>query len=368
MPQCSRTRSDRRFASASSGLRLVIAYSTSTVVLPCTVRSRVISIPCASPGHFWRRVRIEVERTVRFSTRPCPFSTCECSRSGDTGGGSGGKSRRNLAGACLEAEPRSYVSLQPKLIAFDREQVVPSLFDDLRTQVTLAKHRVTEDDAPLDRQDAEQFESRLVFVGLGIDAYLREDCLMLMGESGYQMLARRLAITAATEVLAVEGDRILGGARRRRWQPRRNPTRESCLKSDGVQNPEEIGKTRGRRRLATTKSQRVRQGDAMIATELGNGRGPFAAVEHGQHRERQHREEWMPSAMTTAWIRHVRKRFQQGKRSHPGNLQNQKIWLPLLLDPPAHAKLNRRIALPQELHHASLLLFVCGLLCYRLCR
>lgn len=223
---------------------------------------------------------------MRFSTRPCPFSTCECKRSGDTDSGSGGKSRRNLAGACLEVEPRGYVSLQPKLIAFDREQVVSSLLDDLRTQVALAKHRVTENDAPLERQDAEQFESRLVFVGLGIDAYLRKNGPLLMGESGYQMLARRLAVATATEVFAVEGDRLLGGAGRRRWQPRRDPAREGRLESDGVQNPEEIGQARGCGRLATTKAQGVGQGDAMIATELGNGRGPFATVEHGQHSER----------------------------------------------------------------------------------
>lgn len=234
-----------------------------------------------------------------------------------------------MAGACLEVEPRSYVSLQPKLIAFDREQVVPSALDDLRAQVALAKHRVTKDDAALDRQNAEQFESRLVFVRLGIDTYLREDGPMLMGESRYQMLARRLAIAAATEVFAVEGDRILGGAWR--WQPRRDPVREGCLESGGIQGPEEIGKARGRGGLATTKSQRVRQGDAMIATELGNGRGPFATVEHGQHGERQQGEQRMPSTMATPRIRHIRKRFQQGKRSHPGNLQNQKSGCPFYL-------------------------------------
>src|SRR5947208_15376323 len=110
------------------------------------VRSRVISNPCANPGHFWCSVRIEVVRTVRFSTRPCPFSTLVCIRSGEGGGTSGGKSRRDTAGASLEAEAGSDVSLQPQLVAFDCEQVVATFLDDLGAQVALAEQRVAEDD------------------------------------------------------------------------------------------------------------------------------------------------------------------------------------------------------------------------------
>lgn len=257
---------------------------------------------------------------MRFSTRPCLFSTCACKRSGDTGSGSGGKSRRNLAGACLEVEPRGDVSLQAQLIAFDREEVVPFTLDYLRTQVTLAEHGIAKDDMALDRQNAEQFESGLVFVGLGIHPYLPEDSPLLMGKSGHQVVARRVAIVAATQVLAVERDRLLGVARHRHGHARGDPAGQGRLESDHIEGSEEIGKARGGGGLAATKAQRVRQGEAMIATELGNGRGSFATVEHGQHGEREHREKGMPPTMATAGVGQVRQRFQQGKRSHPGNL------------------------------------------------
>src|SRR5437764_500752 len=49
--------------------------ATSTVVLPFSVRSRMISNPCFSPGHLWCSVMIVVTRNVLFSSRPCPLST-----------------------------------------------------------------------------------------------------------------------------------------------------------------------------------------------------------------------------------------------------------------------------------------------------
>jgi hypothetical protein len=162
------------------------------------VRSRVISSPCASPGHFCCSVKIVVVRTVRFSTRPCPFSTLVWSRSGGAaGGGSGGKSRRDTAGAGLKAEAGGDVSLQAQLVALDREQVVAALRDDLLAHVTLAEHGIAEDDAALDRQDAQQFESGLVLVALGIDAQLGQHRLVLMGVGGHEMLPRRRVVATA---------------------------------------------------------------------------------------------------------------------------------------------------------------------------
>jgi hypothetical protein len=53
------------------------------------------------------------------------------------------------------------------LVALDREQVSAALFDDLAAHVTLAEHRIAEDDATLDGQDTQQLQGGLVFVGLG---------------------------------------------------------------------------------------------------------------------------------------------------------------------------------------------------------
>jgi len=78
-PPCSRTSPSRRRASASSLCRLVIPYTTSTVVSPFSVRSLVSSKPCASPAQSCCFVRMPVSRSVLTSSRPCPLSTLRAS-------------------------------------------------------------------------------------------------------------------------------------------------------------------------------------------------------------------------------------------------------------------------------------------------
>jgi hypothetical protein len=207
-------------------------------------------------------------------------------RCGPGGGTSGGKSRRHAPGAGLESEARGYVSLQAQLVTLDREQVVAALLDDLRTQVTLAKHRVAEDDPALDRQDARQFQGRLVLVRLGINPDLGEDGLMLVRVGGDQVLAGRLAIAAAAECLTVEGDGLLfvllDG-----WQAGNNPSGEGRLERGRVEATEEVREARGGWCLTAEESQSVGQFDAVVAAELGDGSGALAATEHGQYGQRE---------------------------------------------------------------------------------
>ena len=51
-----------------------------------------------------------------------------------------------------------------------------------------------------------------MFVGLGIDANLGEDGMVLGGIGGHEVVAGRFAIAAATQSLAVEGDGLFVGA------------------------------------------------------------------------------------------------------------------------------------------------------------
>jgi hypothetical protein len=83
------------------------------------------------------------------------------------------------------------------LVPFHREQVVAALFDDLGAHVPLTKHRVTENDAALDWQNAQQLESSLVFIGLGLDANLGEHGLVFMSVRGHEMVARHRAVATA---------------------------------------------------------------------------------------------------------------------------------------------------------------------------
>jgi hypothetical protein len=130
--------------------RLVIPYTTSTDLTPFTVRSRVILKPCFSPFHFCPTVRIDVASNVRFSIRPCPFSTVVATRSAgaDVGASSGGSGRRDPSGGLLEGEPGPDVGLQPRLVVLHDQEVIAPGIDDSFGQVPLAEHRVADHHFP----------------------------------------------------------------------------------------------------------------------------------------------------------------------------------------------------------------------------
>ena len=128
------------------------------------------------------------------------------------------------------------------------------MLDDLRAQVALAEHGVAEDDLPLDRQDAQQFQGGLVLVGLGIDLDLGEDGLVLVGIGGDQVLTGHRAVAATAQRLAVQGNRLLvgfpGGG-----QAGGDPAREGGLEGHSVEAAEEFAEAGRGRRLAAQESQ-----------------------------------------------------------------------------------------------------------------
>jgi hypothetical protein len=236
------------------------------------------------------------------------------------GTAAGGKSRRDPAGACLEAEPRGDVSLQSPLVALDRKQVVAALLDDLRAQVALAKHRIAQDDAALDGQDAQQFQSGLVLVGLGIDPDLGEDGVVLMRVGGHEVVPGRRAVAAAAQGLPVEGDGLLVGTRGGRCRTRGDPARQTGLEGGRVQSAVEIAKARRGGGFAATESQGMSQGNAVVAAELGDRGGSLAAAEHGQHGQAEDGQQRVTPAVAAARVGDVGEGFEQGKGSHRGNL------------------------------------------------
>jgi hypothetical protein len=130
--------------------------------------------------------------------RPCPLSVLWAvrSRGGSGGRPSGGKSGGYRACRRREAEGRRDVGPQAGLVVLDEEQVIALLGDDGRADIALTEQGVPGDDAALDRQDAQQFQRRLVFVGLGIDADLHQDRVDQRGVGGDQVLARHGAVAA----------------------------------------------------------------------------------------------------------------------------------------------------------------------------
>src|SRR6266516_4216420 len=106
MSQWSRSKPRSVAASARCGERLVIPWTTSTVLTPLIVRS------------------------VRFSIRPCPLSTVAATRSAEGGGrSSGGSGRRDTSGGGLEGEPGPDVAHQAGLVVLGNQQVIPSGLD-----------------------------------------------------------------------------------------------------------------------------------------------------------------------------------------------------------------------------------------------
>src|SRR5580700_9988170 len=134
MAQCPRVSCNRRRASARSGLRLVIPWTTSTVFLPFAVRSRTTAKPCCRPAQSCCFVRIVVVRSVRFSRRPCPLSTvvATCPGGGATGRSSGGKSGCSPLCLLLVGQPRFYIDHQGRLVVLGREDVIAAGRDDRR--------------------------------------------------------------------------------------------------------------------------------------------------------------------------------------------------------------------------------------------
>jgi hypothetical protein len=176
-----------------------------------------------------------VVRNVRFSSRPWPLSVTHASRPGGGGAGkpSGGKSGRLRPRLRLVGQSSPSIDRQTRLIVLDEEQVVAAPLDDLGAQVTLTKHRVAEEDRTRQRQDAEQLQSRLVFVALGIDSDLRQHGRGRRRVGGDEVLAGNLAVFAATQGLAVQRDDsfFFDGGR----QPGGDPTRNTRLESVDVQ-------------------------------------------------------------------------------------------------------------------------------------
>jgi hypothetical protein len=159
-----------------------------------------------------------------------------------------------------------------------------------------------------------------VLVGLGIDLDLGEDGLVLVGIGGDQVLTGHLAVAAAAQRLAVEGNRLLvgfpGGG-----QAGRDPSGEGRLEGRSVEAAEELAEAGGGRRLAAKESQSMGQLDPVVAAELGDGGGPLAAAEHGEHGQAEDRPQRMTLAVPAARVGHFGQGLKQGKRGHRGDLR-----------------------------------------------
>lgn len=218
------------------------------------------------------------------------------------------------------------------------------MLDNLGTHVPLTEQGVAQNDAALDRQDAQQLQGGLVFVGLGVHAYLGENGFLFMSVGRHEVVARQVAIAAATQGFAVEGNWLCVGVVGR-WDAGSDPAGQGCLEGVHVESVVEVAKARRSRGFAATEAEGMRQVDAVVPSELSDGGGSLAAAEHGQDGQGEEGQQRVSSSASAAWVGNVGERFKQGKGSHRGNLHNQRARLPRLLNPASPANLNLRIAL-----------------------
>lgn len=72
-----------------------------------------------------------------------------------------------------------------------------TFFPDFPRQIPLAEHRVTGDQLVLQRNQIQQFQRRLVLVGLGVDGYLIEHDLRFVGVRGQHVNSRHFVTLSA---------------------------------------------------------------------------------------------------------------------------------------------------------------------------
>lgn len=215
---------------------------------------------------------------VRFSIRPCPLSTLHATLPGGGGGSKGGE------GGCLppllrlELQAGRHIDTQGGLVLLDEQHVVPAAVHHRRAEVPLAEGGVTGKDAAPDRQDAEQFQRRLVLVRLGVHPQLGQHGPGGRGVGGDQMQAGDVTVPAAAGGLAVDTHmQPVRGA-----QPGGHPAAQGGLEGGHVEGAEEGGQAGLGGRLAAAEAECPGEGEPVVAAELGDGGVGLAAGEHGQ--------------------------------------------------------------------------------------
>lgn len=177
---------------------------------------------------------------------------------------------------------------------------MPPVGDHPTREIALAEHRVARDDTPFQGQILQQFESRLVLVGLGVDTHLAEHASGPLVHRREQMDRRIVRAEAATRGLAVEGDaREFDGLRLAEHVG--DPTGQGEFEGLGVEPREQrlegpVG--RGPAAIA----ERVHQLDGLIAAPLGDRGIAPATAEHGAASMGQHGDQRVSQAMARAGI------------------------------------------------------------------
>ncbi len=174
----------------------------------------------------------------------------------------------------------------------------------------MGEHAISGDDPVPHRQDPEQFQRRLVLVGLGVDPQLRRDGTHIRRIGREQVNPGRLTVTTAPRGLAVEGQML----RRLRSQPGLNPAADAGLEVGDIDPAEDAGIGGLAEAPPPGESQQAQEVSAPLLAVIDDGLVAGHAREHGDDGQGQERREGMSLAPRPSRIVNSLKEFHQGER------------------------------------------------------
>jgi len=170
----------------------------------------------------------------------------------------------------------------------------------------------------------QQFQRRLVLVGLGVHRNLIEHQLRFVGVRGQQMNPRNLVTLSATKGLSVQRHR-----RPTHRRSPRHPATDRTLEGPTIHGGKQIVQRRATGGNVAGEPQRHRERLAPIPTELRDGVQTPRPGQNRHRRQRQNRRQRVTTTLGTPRIRNLPKCLKQRNRlRHVLVLLDQKHYRP----------------------------------------
>src|SRR6185437_10556225 len=198
---------------------------------------------------------------------------------------------------------------QRALVAFQPEDVIGLLRNDLSRDGTLAAHRVDGNDRALDRQQVEQFGDRDDLVGLFRDLHLTEHETLARHESRHHVNGAFTGFpTGAAYGLAVDRHHAFRDA-----DQRRDPGDEAALELLGVERGENVTQVVVRRRAIAERPEPAEQ-VALGAAEAGDIDEGFGPRQHRKERQEEYFVQRIQDLAALPRIRQSLEMIEKGDR------------------------------------------------------
>ena len=190
--------------------------------------------------------------------RPCPLFSTRAVLTSGSGDSTGGKS-------CGRVQQRGDLLLERRLIVFHMQNVIRPAFGQGFRDLRLAEDRIARDDLTRHRNDPQESQRGLMFVGFGPDADLTDDRSDVRREQSQQVYGGRIAIVRAAQGFAIQGQVLAQvGA------PLENPVPQDGFERVDVESPEDAGVGCHTGGFAAPEPEGLGQRESVIAPELSD--------------------------------------------------------------------------------------------------